>query len=93
MLNLPWVFLFFTFIIDFFLLLTFLNINGKLTLQTSFCFVIEIPQQCLPSRLDVLVYFELIFALFLGAFFVEFEYYLLTYRNRIFYILFYFIMF
>ena len=36
----------------------------------------EIPQQYLSRRLDVLIFFGKIFALFLGTFIVDFEYYL-----------------
>ena len=55
----------FTFITDLFLLLTFLNINGTATLHTNVSLTTGIPQQCLTCRLDVLVNFGQIFALFL----------------------------
>ena len=55
----------------FFLLLTFLNVNGTTILYTT-----GIPQQCLSCRLDVLVNFVQIFARFVGTFTVDFEYYL-----------------
>ena len=60
----------------FFFLLTFLNINGMSALHTNVCLSTGIPQQCLSSRLDVSVNFKQIFALFLGTFIVDFEYYL-----------------
>ena len=34
----------------------------------------EIPQQCLSCRFDILVNFGQVFALFFGAFIVDFEY-------------------
>ena len=46
------------------------------TLHTNISLTTEIPQQCLSCRLDVLVNFGQIFALFLGTFIVDFEYYL-----------------
>ena len=72
----PGYFFRFTFIIDLFFLLTFLNINGTTTLHTNVSLTTGIPQHCLSCRLDVLVNFGKIFALFLGAFVVDFEYYL-----------------
>ena len=59
-----------------FLLLTFININGTSTLHTNVCLTTGIPQQCLSCRLEVLINFLQIFALFLGTFIVDFEYYL-----------------
>ena len=55
----------FTFITDLFLLLTFLNINGTASLYTNVSLTTWIAQQCLTCRLDVLVNFGQIFALFL----------------------------
>ena len=46
------------------------------TLHTNVSLSTGIPQQCLSSRLDVSVNFKQIFALFLGTFIVDFEYYL-----------------
>ena len=46
------------------------------TLHTNVCLSTGIPQQGLSSRLDVSVNFKQIFALFLGTFIVDFEYYL-----------------
>ena len=66
-LHLSWTFL---------LLLTFLNINRKSILHTNICLTTGIPQQCLSCRLNVLVNFGQIFALFLGTFIVDFENYL-----------------
>ena len=63
-------------LLSFFILLTFLNNNGTSTLRTNVCLTIRIPQQCLSCRLDVLVNFGQIFALFFGTFIVDFEYYL-----------------
>ena len=84
-LNLPSVFFRFKFIIDLFFVLTFLDINGTPTLHTNVCLTTGIPQQGLLCRLDVLVNFEQIFALFLGTFIADFEFYLLimnaTFRN------------
>ena len=48
----------------------------KLCTQKSVCLTTGIPQQCLSCRLDVLVNFLQIIAPFLGAFIVDFEYYL-----------------
>ena len=66
----------FTFIIDIFLLLTCLNINGTSAVHKNVCLTSGIPQDCLLCRLDVLVNFGQIFALFLDTFIVDFEYYL-----------------
>ena len=46
------------------------------TLHTNVCLTTGILQQCLSCRLDVLVNFGQIFALFLGTFIVDFENYL-----------------
>ena len=76
-LNLPWVlFQIYIYYRSFFLLLTFLNINGTTTLHTNASLPTGIPQQYLSCGLDVLVNFGQIFALFLGTFIVDFEYYL-----------------
>ena len=76
-LNLPLVFFSdLHFLLTFFLLLTFLSINGTSTLRTNVCLTTGIPQQFLSCCLDVLVNFGQIFALFLGAFIVDLEYYL-----------------
>ena len=56
------------------MLLTFLNINGTSTLHTNVYLTTGILQQCLSYRLNVLVNFRQIFALFLGTFIVDFEY-------------------
>ena len=53
-----------------------LNINGTSTPQTNVCLTAGMSQQCLSCRLDVLVNFGQTFAHFLGAFIVDFEYYL-----------------
>ena len=75
-LNLSWVFFSdLHLLLTFFLLLTFLIINGTSTLHTSVCLTTGIPQQLLSCGLDVLVNFRQIFALFLGAFIVDFECY------------------
>ena len=66
----------FTFIIDLFFLLIFLNTNGTSTLHTNVYLTTGIPQQCLSCCLNVLVNFGQIFALFLSTFIVDFEYYL-----------------
>ena len=60
----PGYFFRFTFIVDLFLLLTFLNIKGTTTLHTNVSLTTGIPQWYL-SCLDVLVNFGQIFALFL----------------------------
>ena len=60
----------------FFLLLTFLNINGTSTQHTNVFLTTGIPQQYLPFRLVVLVNFGQIFALSLDTSIVDFEYYL-----------------
>ena len=46
------------------------------TLHTKVSLTTWIPQECLSRRLDVLVNFGQIFALCLGSFIVDFEYYL-----------------
>ena len=46
-------------------------------LHINVCLTTGIPQQFLSCRLDVLVNFLQIFALFLDTFIVDFEYYLL----------------
>ena len=46
------------------------------TLHTNVFLTTAIPQQCLSCGLDVLVNFGQKFALFLGTFIVDFEYYL-----------------
>ena len=75
----------FRFIIDLFLLLAFLNINGTTTLHTNVSLTTGIPQQCLSCRLDVLVNFGQMFALFwyfyrwLWILFVYCECYLMIY--------------
>ena len=46
------------------------------TLPTNVCLTTGIPQQCLSCNLDVLVNFAQISALFVGAFIVDFDYYL-----------------
>ena len=46
------------------------------TLHTNLYLTTRIPQQCVSCRLDVLVNFGQISDLFLGAFIVDFEYYL-----------------
>ena len=45
-------------------------------LHTNVSLKTGIPKKCLSYRLDVLVNFGQIFALFLGTFIVDFEYYL-----------------
>ena len=70
--NYPLVYLLKTFL----LLLTFLNINGTSTLHINVCLTTGIPKQCLSCHLDVLVNFGHIFAIFLGTFIVDFQYYL-----------------
>ena len=59
-----------------FFLWSFLNINGMTTLHTNACLATGIPQQCLSCHLDILVNFGQIFALFVGSFITDFEYYL-----------------
>ena len=83
--NLPWVFFRFTFIIDLFSTPN-INTNGMTTLHTNVCVTTEIPQQCLLCPLDVLVNFGQIFSLVLDTFidgfsilFVYCECYLMTY--------------
>ena len=66
----------------FFLLLTFLNINGTATLHTNVCLTTGIPQQCLSCCLNILVNFGQIFALFLGTFIVDFEYFLFIVKTK-----------
>ena len=53
-----------------------LNINRTTTLHANVCLTTGMPQQCLPCRFYVLVNFGEVFALFLGTFIVDFEYYL-----------------
>ena len=74
MLNLPCVFFQIYIYYRPFFLLTFLNINGTSTLHTNVYLTTGILQQCLSYRLNVLVNFRQIFALFLGTFIVDFEY-------------------
>ena len=50
--------------------------DGTTILHTNVSLTTGIPQQYLSCRLDVLVNFGQIFALFLGTFIVDFEYYL-----------------
>ena len=66
----------FTFIIDLFSSPNIFKYSWMLFLHVNVCLTIEIPQQCLSYYLDVLVNFGQIFALFLGTFIVDFEYYL-----------------
>ena len=80
------IFFRFTFIIDLFLLLTFLNINGTSTLHTNVCLTTGIPQQCLSCCFDVLVNLGQAFCTFSWYFyywlwisFVYRECYLMTY--------------
>ena len=76
-LNLPWVFFSdLHLLLTFFLLLTFLIINETSTMHRSVCLTTGIQQQFLLCRLDVLLNFRQTFALFLGTFIVDPEYYL-----------------
>ena len=76
-LNLPCVFfLICIYYRPFFFLLTFLDNNGTSTLYTNVSLTTGIPQQYPSCRLDNLVNFGQIFALFLGTFIVDFEYYM-----------------
>ena len=72
----PGYFFRFTFIVDLFLLLTFLNIKGTTTLHTNVSLTTGIPQRYLSCRLDVLVNFGQIFAPFFGTFIVGYQYWL-----------------
>ena len=52
------------------------HFNETSILRTNVYLTTGIPQQCLSCHLDVLVNFGQIFALFLGTFIFDFEYYL-----------------
>ena len=78
MLNLPCVFFQIYIYYRPFFLLTFLNINGTSTLHTNVYLTTGILQQCLSYRLNVLVNFRQIFALFLGTFIVDFKYFFIV---------------